>query len=418
MSDIATAPAPAAPAPPPNEVVIDTSPPIASSSPVGAQTPDKPVEAKPALSRRESIQRAFDRAAQAKPREAKMGDNNPPEPMEREQPKLKSEPPKELNLRKRPSEQEDAPETTPRARAEHGHFAPREPAQQAQQPQRQIRQLPNDAPFRDAPPRMDETARAEWHATPESVRGAVHRMHHEFGRAYEQYRGDHETMKTIRPFERLARTQGTTLQRALTNYVNMETKLRNDPVGGLDVIVNNLNLRTPEGQQLTLHDIAWNVVNQTPEQQQILQARNAQAAQLHQLKQAQARIAQLEKHAQAMQYQQQFVHTRGALDQYATSHPRLDELGDLIEQEIKLGFDLDTAYRRAELLRPGTQAPQTRNGTQAAQTRNATAQTRTPDRSISGSAPAGPSNGHARPRAKVSRRDAIANAIKSVSGSL
>jgi len=199
----------------------------------------------------------------------------------------------------------------------------------------------------------------------------------------------------------------------------METKLRNDVVGGLDVIVNNLNLRTAEGQQLTLRDIAWHVLNQSPEQQQILQSRNTQMAQTHQLRQAQARIEQLENRWREVQYQQQFVHTRGALDQYAASHPRLDELGDLIEQEIKLGFDLDVAYRRAELLRPSTQAAQTRNGTTpAAQTRTHTAQTRIPDRSISGSAPAGPSNGQARPRAKVSRRDAITNAIKAVNGSL
>jgi hypothetical protein len=417
MSDVAyaPAPAPAEPAPQANEVVIDTNQ-VNAPSPIGAQTPDKPAEQqKPQLGRREAIQRAFDRAEKAEPAKPRMGHNNPPEAMEREKPAI--------NLKKRPSEQQpgalDDPAPAPRPRGEHGHFASAQPAQPGQQqPQRRIAPLPEDAPFRAAPPRMDERAQEEWHATPESVRGAVHRMHHEFGRAYEQYRGDNETMNTLRPFEQLARSQGTSLQRALTNYVNMETKLRNDPVGGLDVIVDNLNLRTPEGQKLTLRDIAWHILNQTPEQQQILTARNAQAAQTHQLKQAQQRIAQLENHARQMQYRQQFVHTRGALDHYATTHPRLDELGDIIEHEIKLGFDLDTAYRRAELLRPGNAAPQTRNGTHAAQTRTHTAQTRTPDRSISGSAPAGPSNGHARPRAKVSTREAIANAIRTVNGSL
>jgi hypothetical protein len=80
-------------------------------------------------------------------------------------------------------------------------------------------------------------------------------MHSEFGAAYQQYRGDHEKMNTIRHFDEMATQHGTTLDRALTNYVTMEQKLRQDVVGGLDVIVNNLNLRTPDGHKLTLPDI-------------------------------------------------------------------------------------------------------------------------------------------------------------------
>jgi hypothetical protein len=85
---------------------------------------------------------------------------------------------------------------------------------------------------------------------------------------------------------------------------------------------------------------------------------------------------------------QQFSYTRSQVDQFADQHPRFDELGPLIEQELKLGFDIDTAYKRAELLKPATQA---------AQTRTASAQTRNIDRSISGAPDAGPSNGTSRP---------------------
>ena len=37
--------------------------------------------------------------------------------------------------------------------------------------------LPAHAPFRDPPQRMGDQAKAAWHATPEVVRGDIHRMH-------------------------------------------------------------------------------------------------------------------------------------------------------------------------------------------------------------------------------------------------
>lgn len=420
MSDVTVAPT--ASPPPTNEVVVNPNP-TSMPPPVGQQAPDRPVEDRPP-SRREALDKAFAKAREnAKPREAKMGDNNPPETMERErQPaptkKPKDAPPPPIDLKKRPSDQ-PAAQSAPRERAEHGHFAPRATDQRtengSQISRSPVKRLPVSAPYAEAPGRMGEHAKNEWHATPESVRGEVHRMHHEFSNAYNKFRGDHEEMNRVRPFHELAQKHGTTLQKALTNYVNMETKLRNDVVGGLDMIINNLNLRTPDGRQLGLQDVAWHIVNQTPEQRQLLQSKNTMMAQTHQLQAAQQRIATLEKLAQQAQYEKQFVHTRGAVDQYAAQHPRLDELGDLIEAEVKLGFDLDTAYRRAELLRPATHAAQTRNGTHAAQTRTHTAQTRSADRSISG-APA--SNGDARSSKPVGRREAIANAIRRVNGSL
>lgn len=411
MTDVTVADPGGAPAAAPNEAVIDPNP-VNLPQPTGSQAPDKPVEHKPGPEgRREAIQRAFDRAnnPQAKPAkpaerprpapaEAKAGHNNPPEPTEG------------LDLKKRPADQ---------PRGERGQFAPREqqPAQQAarnqqaaqQQPQRQQHpQLPEGANYRDPPQRMAEHAKRDWATTPETVRGDVHRMHQEFSQAYQQYRGDSEIMKTIKPFHELATKHGTTLQRALTNYVTMETKLRSDPIGGLDIIVNNLNLQH-NGQRLGLRDIAYAVLNQTPDQQKILQNQNMQAAAQHQIGALHAEIAGLKNHLQQMHTQQQFSYTRSAVDQFADQHPRFDELGPAIEQELKFGFDLETAYRRAEVLHPATHA---------AQTRTPSAQTRPADKSISGAPDVSPSNGASKPEKKVGRREAIQNAINRVNGSL
>ena len=413
MSDVAiapSAPAPAAaPAPastPATEVPVNTSP-VSTPTPVGPQAPDKPPGE--ASSRRDSIQKAFAKARQdnpPKPREAKMGDNNPPEPTER------------INLKRRPDDQPKG-DVPSRQRGEHGHFAPRaqtdatpasvtKPDATRSQPASIHPQLPADAPYREPLPRMDEHAKAAWAATPEPIRGAVHRMNQEFTRAYHRYKPDIDVMNTIRPFVEMAAQQGTTLERALNNYVQMEQKLRQDPLGGLDVIVHNLNLRADNGQKLTFADICYAYLSQSPEQQALLKGQNTSQAQAQQIGQLHSMVSTLATGIQRMQYQQQFTQTRSALDRYAEAHPRFDELGDLIEHEIKLGFSLDDAYRRAELLRPATHA---------AQTRSASAQTRPTGKSISG-APAGPLNGAGRPKAPVSRRDAIANAIKQASGSL
>jgi hypothetical protein len=234
-------------------------------------------------------------------------------------------------------------------------------------------------------------------------------MHQEFNKAYQQYRGAHEAFQPIAHFHQMAQEHGTTLDRALHNYVSMEHKLRQDLVGGLDIIVNNLNLRTADGQKLGLRDVAYHILNQSPEQHKLVQNQNAQSAASQQIGALHQEVAGLKNALHQMHNAQQFTYTRSAVDQFAESHPRFDELGDLIENELKFGFDLETAYRRAELLRPATHA---------AQTRTASAQTRPIDRSISG-APAGPSNGTGRDQKKpVGRREAISNAMKRVSGAL
>jgi hypothetical protein len=82
----------------------------------------------------------------------------------------------------------------------------------------------------------------------------------------------------------------------------------------------------------------------------------------------------------------------------------------VIENELKLGFDLETAYRRAELLYPATHA---------AQTRTPSAQTRTADKSISGSPGVTGSNpAHRRPEKQVGRREALEYAFNHANGGL
>ena len=379
-------------APAANEVTINPSP-VSAPSPLGPQAPQAPRSA------REAIEAAYDRALNPpkpqrpalkepakeplKAAEAKPGHNKPPEKTETEK----------LNLKKRPDDQ--ALPSPPRG--ERGRFMPRQettadssslPAAegdgaQASQPTPSPA-LPHDAPFREPPSRMADHAKREWAAVPESVRGEFNRIHKEYSQAYEQYRGAAEAFAPIAHFHQMAQQHGTTLAQALDNYVGMETKLRADPVAGLDLIVHNLGLKTSDGEPIGLRDIAYHVLSQTPDQLRSLQQGNTVNATQHQIGALHQQVASLTNALQQMQYNYQYTYTRSALDVFAESHPRFDELTTIIDQELKSGYDLDTAYRRAELLSPATQA---------AQTRTPSAQTRPPDRSISG-APGGSANGN------------------------
>jgi len=410
----------------PSQVPVDADR-SSTPHPLGPQAPSVPEGEKRTPSRREAIEAAFDRAnkpkaaeakpqrEQPKPAEAKAGHNQPPE----ETPKL--------NLKKRPDDQGQ-----PQPRSDRGQFAPRQPVNEQQgevrkghfdqqagvrsdgQPGGPVRTLPENSPFRDPPPRMAEHAKRDWAAAPESVRGEIHRMHEEFGRAYNFYRADHEAFKPLRQFHQLAQSQGTTLDRALNNYVSMEQKLRTDLLGGLDLIVHNMGLQDPQtGRRLDLRDVAYTVLSQSPEQLQQMKQGNAQNAASQQIGALHQEINGLKGHLQQLHTERQFQYTRSQIDHFADDgrHPRFDELGDLIKNEINLGFDLESAYRRAELLRPASQAAQTRNP--SAQTRTTT------DRSIY-SAPSDVTASNAasrRPKTPSgSVSDAVSKAFRSFNG--
>jgi hypothetical protein len=313
-------------------------------------------------------------------------------------------------LKKRPP-----PAREEQPRGDQGRFAPRTDREQPQQQRNaaaqntlpHFRQLPEGTPFRDPPQRISDHARAAWADTPEPVRGEIHRQQHEFARAYQGYKAVNDAFAPIARFHQMAQQHGTTLDAALTNYVGMEQKLRADPIAGLDQIVYNLDLKTSDGHRINMRDIAYHILSQSPDQLKAMQQGNTQQAANHQIGALHQQVAGLQQHLQRMQVQQHFNYTRSAVDQFAYSHPRFDELGDLIEMELKSGYNLETAYRRAELLRPSTHAAQTR--TTPAQTRQ--------DKSIYGSPEAANGSGRERPRqASRSPREAIEKAIARQNG--
>jgi len=432
MSDTTVAPEGSAPAAAPvtdtasagRETPINPSP-TSTPNPIGSQAPPAPTgEIEGSRHRPESrseatraaVQRAFERSANPRvqpqrpapqppkgPAEAKAGHNQPPGDTagaDRETPKL--------DLKKRPSEQ------PAQERGEHGHFAPRQGAASPGQAGQQQPKPNLSSPYHQPPARMSEIARRDWHATPETVKGDIHRIQSEFAKAYNFYRADYEAFKPIKHYHQMAQQQGTTLEKALNNYYSIEQKLYEDPIGALDVIVRNLDRKHPDGSPITLRDLAYTILSQTPEQIKQTQQGNVQAAAQRQIGELHKEIAGLKNHLQQIHNQAKYTYTRSAVDNFAATHPRLDELGTAIQQEIHFGFDLETAYRRADALYPSTHPEQIR--TRAEQIRTTPAQTRPADKSIHGSPGGSALNGASRRPKEASRnpREALDNAYRRV----
>jgi hypothetical protein len=332
-----------------------------------------------------------------------MGHNKPPEAMAKEPEKAaekaeRTSKPSEAQQRYREAGKfardpaKPAPEQpAAEARATPGQQQlPLEPAKPA------IKPLDERAPYREPPGRFSEQAKQEWHSSPESVRGAVYQMAREFQGAYEKYKGDHTVMEELRPYQDLVTKQNTSIRKALDNYYGIEQKIRQDWVGGIDIVVQNVaranGWKRADGSPITVQDFAHHVLSMTPEQHQMSRQQNSQTSAEMRIGQLHQQVEEQNQILRQMVYQQKFAGTRAEVDKFAEQHPRFDELADQIKLELDLGFPLEQAYARADKLRPSS-APQ------AAQTRTHSAQTR--KTSISG-APDG--NGVATTRPSAGQR--------------
>ena len=269
MSDIANAPAPSIDAPvaaPANEVPINPNP-VNPPSPIDDRLPaEEQPQRRP--SRMETIENAFRKRSlhgpSQKPPRPRWGTISPPRPIGgggevRPAPAAQGPAAGEGQVR------------LPRRRHLRkvlgdvcADSSARRDLAGSRGPSCAVTQLPEHAPYRAPPPRMHPQAQAEWHAAPESVRGEVYRMAKEFNDVYQRSQADVQEMESIRQFQQMARQHGTTLQKALHNYTGMEQLLRTDLVAGLDLIINNLKLRSPDGQPLGIRDVAYHILNLVP----------------------------------------------------------------------------------------------------------------------------------------------------------
>ena len=242
---------------------------------------------------------------------------------------------------------------------------PAEPAK-APEPTAAEVEARRNSPHREPPGRFDDAAKAEWERAPEAVKGAVHRAFREMEAGIQKHKAAAEEFESVREFSELAKQHGTDLKSALANYVGIERKLQQDPLGGLQQIVSNLGLKGPNGQPITLRDIAAHILGQPADQVAAQSEAHIQALQreIAELKQQFGGVSQTIQQQRAASVANE-VEAFRAQPEYA----RFDELQDQIAAFLQSGLSnanlpprerLREAYEYASFRNPApTPAAQT-----------------------------------------------------------
>lgn len=195
----------------------------------------------------------------------------------------------------------------------------------------------------EAPSRFSEDAKKEWAAAPESVRRETERMQKELTDGFQKYKAAAERDTQLNEFHEMAKASGKDLRSVVGEYVNMETMLRKDLVGGLDQICQKMGV--------SIRDVAAHVMGQKPEQ-----VSSQQDATIRELKQ---QITQLSRQVggvtQTIEQQREHA-TLNEISKFASApeNARFEELADDIAFLMRSGRakDLPEAYKLADRLNP------------------------------------------------------------------
>lgn len=213
------------PVPPPNPITTDPKPAEAKKPDEGKEEAQKPI------STREALKKAADKMAER----AKAESQRPEKKLDAIQTAVK----KDATEKPAPKQQAD------------------------EKPEIKAETPPVASQHRDAPSRFSNDAKAAWETSPEPVKAEVHRAIRELEQGYEKHRTDAEAFNEVREYDELAKSVGTTMKAAMTNYVGIERLLAQNPIAGFQRIAQNMGL--------DLHQIAAAIVGQSPDQVRVHQ---------------------------------------------------------------------------------------------------------------------------------------------------
>lgn len=221
---------------------------------------------------------------------------------------------------------------------------PQKPVEAQKQPEAPKPQAEQPTNFVEPPKRFSADAKAAWAQAPEPVRAEITRAVKELEQGIAEYQTRWEPLKE---FDALARQHGTTLDKAMANYVGIEQLIARDPLRGLNQVCENMGL--------SLREIAARIMGQTPDQnasQQdatIRELRNEIAGLKRELGGVSTTIRSEKEQATLKQ-----------IEDFASQpeHARFEELSEDIALFLKNGRakDLQEAYELADRLNPVPQA--------------------------------------------------------------
>ena len=268
-------------------------------------------------------------------------------------------------------------------------------------------------------------AKELWHNTPHEVRSELTRVLSEAQNEASTAREATAEYEAIKPFAEMARQSGTTLDKALSEYVRMENELRENPASGFRALMQNMGMSPPQAIAHIL--AAFNVqperlaahIQQDPNAYTALAPRPQQHQQQHQPQPQQVNPEVEQLRRQVAQMQTQTLEAT-VIAPFANENPRYYELqghiakllqSDIVPANLSLHDRLAAAYDMAVRLSPSTH----REAAPASDIAPTVSESRAGDdfggtKSIRG-APASGVDTTNRRKGKVSRSEAIAAAM-------
>lgn len=247
-----------------------------------------PKEDKPDLDT--ALKRAFDKANEnAKAKNEAKAD---PEPKAK---KVEAEPEETAE-----ASEEEKPAKAERERGPDGKFAPKEPKEPSAQAEQadgsgqdgEAETRPSEGRDSSRPPaRFLPRAQEKWANVPHVVKEEIHRWETETARELEEHREAARQWHELKAFDEMARQSGTSVKDAMTNFVNINNLLRQNPVAGVERVLASVGI-TP--QQYAQH-----ILGQQRQPGQPQQQANSEVAALKQ------QIAQMQHEQRTFLQQQQ-----------------------------------------------------------------------------------------------------------------
>lgn len=174
--------------------------------------------------------------------------------------------------------------------------------------------------------RFTPEARAKWDNVPHPVKAELFRLSQERDTEIQRYRQSHERYEQFRQFDEIARTNGRDLRQSLEKVVAVERALAANPISGLDMILREVGPRRPDGQPLSLYEVAQHIVSKGPQAYQQMAAQPMM--QQPQQRQPDPEIAALRQELAAMKTEQTVV---PVVNSFAQTHPDFEQLAPQIK---------------------------------------------------------------------------------------
>jgi hypothetical protein len=281
-------------------------------------------------------------------------------------------------------------------RGEDGKFAPKDPAKA----EVKVEGEPvKDTPFREAPKRFSEDAKAAWEKAPDPIKAEAHRAIKELESGIQEYRQKYEPLKQ---YDEIARQNNTSIKDALDRYTGLERALASEnPQEKFSAIQ-----KVFDYAGINMREFAAQMAGVTPEQASVHQENTIRELRME-LAAIKEQVGGVTGHIQ----QQQEATVMSQIEAFTKDHPRFDELSDDIAffLQHKRANDLQEAYELAERLKP---APVKASALSPVIPEQPEAHTLRGQKSVAGSPSAGssPAKGKPSPSIKEALQRALAKA--------